>query len=49
MGIVFHGSGYIKHPPCRAVISRQRALKALTRQNIQYLKSLGLRVNPGGK
>ena len=49
MGIVYHGRGYLNNTPCRKTVSRQRAAKALTRQNIQFLKSLGFRINPGGK
>lgn len=49
MGIVFHGSGLIKGVSCRAVNSRQRAFKVLTRKNVLFLKSLGLRVKLGGK
>lgn len=59
MGIIFHGKGlhnatfhsqsYKNRTPCAPSISRQRASKALTRQNIQFLKSLGLRIAFGGK
>ena len=33
---------------CRESISRHRRNKALTRQNIKFLKSLGLKVTSGG-
>jgi len=49
MGIVHYGRGYINNSPCRKTVSRLRTAKVLTRQNIQFLKSLGFRVNPGGK
>lgn len=53
MGIVYNmkvGQGYIKRSTCHQPISRQRTAKALTRQNIQFLKSLNLRVIArGGK
>ena len=49
MGIIFHGRGYLSNTSCRRAISRRRVVKALTRQNIQFLKHLGFRVNPGGK
>lgn len=56
MGIIYNvksGRGYINTPKCRSTISLQRATTALTRQNIQFLKSLKLKVvaNPprGGK
>lgn len=35
---------YIKSESWRKEISHQRQVRALTRQNIQFLKSLGLRV-----
>ena len=49
MGLVFNTSKgsskeYISDSPCRKNISRQRQVKALTRQNIQFLKSLGLKI-----
>ncbi|XP_008217406.2 uncharacterized protein LOC103318060 [Nasonia vitripennis] len=47
MGIVYNtkvGKGYNSNVPCRRAISRRRVLNALTRQNIQFLRSLGLRV-----
>lgn len=49
MGIVFYkiGGGYKKESTCRQPISRQRVLKTLTRRNIQFLRSLGLRVVGG--
>lgn len=51
MGIVYNrkenkskiGRGYKSEPICRTSISRSKTLKALTRKNIQFLKSLGLR------
>lgn len=56
MGIIYNskiGRGYIKSSQCQSAISQQRATIALTRQNIQFLKSLKLKVvdNPrrGGK
>lgn len=48
MGIVFNSNGgksNITNPACRRVISRHRVGKQLTRQNIQFLQSLGLKVN----
>ena len=59
MGLVFNtnknynsyssGRKYISNSPCQRSISRQRQVRALTRQNIQFLKSLGLKVVPGGR
>lgn len=56
MGIVYNvkiGRGYIKTAKCQPAISRQPATIALTRQNIQFLKSLNLKVSEnlprGGK
>lgn len=49
MGIVYNTKNYIsKAVTWSPVISRPRALKALTRQNKKFLKSQGLRVVPGG-
>lgn len=47
MGIVYNskvGKGYINSLPCRQTVSRHRAFKVLTRRNIQFLRSLGLKV-----
>jgi len=47
MGIVHNlkfGRGYINQTKWPKVISHRRALRALTRQNRQFLKSLGLRL-----
>lgn len=47
MGIIYNvksGRGYINRPKCQTAISRQRATAALTPQNIQFLKSLNLKV-----
>lgn len=47
MGLIFNvksGRGYINSPKCQSAISRPRATTALTRQNIQFLKSLKLKV-----
>ena len=47
MGIVYNskiGKGYINTPVCQQAISRQQVTKQLTRQNIQFLKSLGLKL-----
>lgn len=47
MGIVFNvktGSGYINSSSCRPTISRLKAVKTLTPQNLQFLKSLKLKV-----
>lgn len=47
MGIIYNvktGRGYIKTTKCQPAISRRRATTALTRQNIQFLKSLKLKV-----
>ena len=54
MGLVFNkksiNNNYIKRLKCGTGISHRRAAKSLTRRNIQFLKSLGLRVvAPGGK
>lgn len=51
MGIVYNakfGSGYINKPICRETVSRQPLLRALTRQNVELLVNLGLRVTPRG-
>lgn len=50
MGIVYNskvGSGYISAPSCPQKASRRRIVRGLTRQNIQFLKSLGLNVVVG--
>ena len=39
-----HRKEYINAQSCRQKTSRRRASKALTRQNIQFLKSIGLNV-----
>lgn len=48
MGIVFRrgivGSSYIKKPKCQKPISHHQTVRGLTRQNIQFLKSLGLKL-----
>ena len=47
MGIVYNskiGKGYINTPVCQQAISWQQVTKQLTRQNIQFLKSLGLKL-----
>lgn len=47
MGIVYNskvGSGYISTPSCTQKVIRRQIVKRLTRQNIQFLKSLGLNV-----
>lgn len=59
MGIVYYGSSFKKSvynkgryknsSTCNSLSSRQPAPRALTRQNIQFLKSLGLRTVVGGK
>ena len=53
MGLVFNkklaNNFYIKRLKWGTGINRHRAVKALTRRNIQFLKSLGLRIAPGGK
>ena len=56
MGIVYNSKGfhsqtegYKRNVSCGSSISRQRTRKALTRQNIQFLKSLGLKTVSGGK
>ena len=48
MGIVYNKK-YINREICPPRVSRQRTVKALTRQSIQILKSLGLKVVVGGK
>ena len=49
MGIIYNNKNYISREICPPRISRQRTVKALTRQSIEILKSLGLKVVPGGK
>ena len=58
MGIVYNvksgggggGSrGYKKKETGLPTISHRRTVKTLTRRNIQYLKSLGLKVKVGGR
>ena len=53
MGLVFNNNTvkntlnnekYISFAPCRKNFSRQRKVKALTRQNIQFLRNQGLKV-----
>ena len=52
MGIVYRGKvgrGYISSLSWRPTITPQRAVKALTRQSIQFLEHLELRIrDPGG-
>ena len=52
MGIVYRGKverGYISSPSWRPTITPQRAVKVLTRQSIQFLEHVGLRIrDPGG-
>ena len=38
------GKGYINTPVCQQAISRQGVTKQLARQNIQFLKSLDLKL-----
>lgn len=47
MGVVYNRKIDKKEVSCAKRISRQVPLKALTRQNIQFLASLGLRVRRG--
>lgn len=60
MGLVFNNNNnnirnnwsdqkYISYPQCRESVSRQRQVKVLTHQNIQFLRNLGLKVVPGGR
>ena len=52
MGIVYNSTSrkdYISSEVCDPGISHRRAIKALTRQNIQFLRKIGLRVRSGGK
>ena len=57
MGLVFNNNSrsnfsdkqYISYPKCRATVSQQRQVRVLTHQNIRFLKSLNLKVAPGGK
>lgn len=52
MGIVFETKvpriNYKSEPEWRGVISRHAPLKGLTQRNIQFLKSLGLKIVAGG-
>ena len=51
MGIVFNhiGHGYKRESTWHPPISRRTGLRALTRRNIQFLRTLGLRVVGGRK
>lgn len=49
MGIVFDtkvARSYKTESICQKPISHQTPLKELTRQNIQFLKNLGLKIKP---
>lgn len=46
---LFYGKGYKSNETCSSSISRQRVPKVLTRQSVHFLKSIGLRIVPGGK
>ena len=48
MGIIYN-KNYISRVICPPRINRQRTVKALTRQSIEILKSLGLKEVLGGK
>lgn len=50
MGIVFNAEkSYISNTVCHQAVSPQRVIKRLTRQNSQFLQSLGLKVRGGGR
>ena len=46
---IIYNKNYISREMCPPHISRQRTVKALTRQSIQILESRGLKVVRGGK
>lgn len=46
---LYGGKGYKNDKKCGSSVSHQQPPKALTRKNIQFLKSLGLKVVAGGK
>ena len=48
MGIIYNKK-YKSREICPQSISHQRTVKVLTHQSIQILKSLGLKVIPGGR
>lgn len=50
MGIVYNSKNYISNQSIwKPTIIHQRAFKALTRRNKEFLRSQGLRVVPAGK